>query len=354
MRKKIKTKNSYKKSCNSTSPIELKKGFTRNQSNTSTAITHAKTKMTATELKAFYQISTLIQKDDTDFNEYNISVKDFCEKLNINESNRDFIVNTCKSLLRQVFEIEQENKSYLGFTIFSKMHYKHDEQKINFKFNDDVKPYLLQLKENFTQIQEVKYIREFESKYAIRIYAMLKDYRLMKQREFNIEKLSEILQLPKSYRNFSYINEKVLEPAVTEINAKSDLLISKVERIKTSRKVTSIIIHYDDKLKITAQTQKARETKNLKKYINKEFIYFGAIFKIVEVRINAEYNRVEAIYQDEQNKGLLRADFQNIEHLDIAIQNAKILKYDMKNHPEKYEKKDRSKEITNLFSNFAK
>lgn len=353
MRKKIKAKNSYKKSCDLTSPIELKNGFTRNQSNTSTAITHAKTKMNANELKTFYQVSTLIQKDDENFLTYSIKVSDFVEKLGFTKTNNDYVKDLCRILAKQTFEIEKDG-IWKIYTIFSDFEFDTNKQIITMSFNNKMKPYLLQLKENFTQIQEVKYIREFESKYAIRIYAMLKDYRLMKQREFNIEKLSEILQLPKSYRNFSYINEKVLEPAVTEINAKSDLLISKVERIKTSRKVTSIIIHYDDKLKITAQTQKARETKNLKKYINKEFIYFGAIFKIVEVRINAEYNRVEAIYQDEQNKGLLRADFQNIEHLEIAIQNAKILKYDMKNHPEKYEKKDRSKEITNLFSNFAK
>ena len=37
-----------------TNTIELKEGFTRNQSNISSAITHARTRITALELKTFY------------------------------------------------------------------------------------------------------------------------------------------------------------------------------------------------------------------------------------------------------------------------------------------------------------
>lgn len=269
--------------------IELKNGFTRNQSNTSTSITHAKTKMNANELKAFYQVSTLIQKDDTDFLKYSVRVSDFIQKLGLTKTNNDYVKDLCRCLAKQTFEIEKDGIWDI-YTIFSSFRFDTKKQIITMSFNDEMKPYLLQLKSNFTQIKEIKYIREFESKYAIRIYTMLKDYRLMNQREFNIEKLSKILQLPKSYRDFSYFNQKVLKPAITEINAKSDLKISKVERIKTSRKITSIIIHFKEKSQIVKQTQNARAIRKqnikIKKEIeNQEFSnqFYGKKIKIKNI-----------------------------------------------------------------------
>ena len=55
--------------------VILDKGFTRNQSRTSPAISTARAKMSANELKAFYQISTLVKQDDTDFLIYEICKK---------------------------------------------------------------------------------------------------------------------------------------------------------------------------------------------------------------------------------------------------------------------------------------
>ena len=213
----------------------LNDGFTRNQSRADPAIATARARMTATELKAFYQVSTLIKMDDTDFREYEISVKDFCQALQLNDSNREFVVKLCRKLLRQVFEVEQENGDYLGYTIFSKMHYKHKEQRISIKFNDDMRPYLLELK-RYTKIHQVKYITAFDSVYAIRIYALLKDYRLLSYRDINLDALSKMLDLPKSYKDFGQIERKLLEPAIIEINAKSDIEIYSIEPIEKQRK----------------------------------------------------------------------------------------------------------------------
>lgn len=243
--------------------IELENGFTRQKSAVGSEISTARTKMTAKELQIFYQVSTLIDKDDSDFKEYTISVKDFCSSLGLNDSNRKFIVGLCKSLLRQVFEIEQEDGDYLGYTIFSKMHYKHKQQEIVIGFNDKMRPYLLNLK-RFTKIENVEYIKKFDSKHAIRIYALLKDYRKMTYRDIDIEALKKFLVLEprkttklktednklkkKTYDNYNNIKKKVLEPAMREINEKSDLFISEIEEIKKERrKVLKIRIHFSNK-----------------------------------------------------------------------------------------------------------
>lgn len=225
--------------------IELKDGFTRNQSNVSSAIANARTKMTALELKVFYQTTTLIQMDDSEFKEYTISVSDFMKALNISDSNREQIVKLCKRLVRQVFEIEQIGGDYLAYPIFSKMHYQHKEQKIVMSFNDKFRPFLLQLKQ-FTKIQQVKYIKSFNSKYAIRFYALLKDYRKMTHRDFNLEALSRMLELPKSITDsYTRLYDKVISPALKEINTKSDLEITNYEIIKKrGKKITDVRISF--------------------------------------------------------------------------------------------------------------
>lgn len=231
-----------------TNIIELKEGFTRNQSNVSNAIASARTKMTALELKTFYQVSTLIQMNDTNFKEYEISVSEFMKSLNISDTNRDQVVKLCKRLIRQVFEIEQPNGDYIGYTIFSRMHYKHKEQTISMKFNEELRPFLLNLKQ-FTKIHQVKYIKSFDSKYAIRFYALLKDYRQMTHRDFNLEALYKMLELPKSISgNYNNFYNKVIEPALREINQKSDLKITdyKITK-KRGKKVTDIRISFRNK-----------------------------------------------------------------------------------------------------------
>lgn len=227
--------------------IELKEGFTRNQSNISKEITNARTKMTALELKTFYQVTTLIQMDDSDFKEYEISVSDFMKSLNISDTNREQVIKLCRRLVRQVFEIEQKGGDWLAYTIFSKMHYKHKDQKIIMSFNKEFRPFLLELK-RFTKIQQVKYIKSFESKYSIRFYALLKDHRKMSQRDFNIEALNKMLELPKSYENYRNFYDYVLKPAITEINAKSDLWVSEPEIIgKRGKKITDFRLYFGNK-----------------------------------------------------------------------------------------------------------
>ncbi|MDL0102656.1 replication initiation protein [Campylobacter felis] len=228
--------------------IELKEGFTRNQSNVGTAITHARTKMTSLELKTFYQVTTLIQKDDSEFKEYEISVSDFLKALNISNDNREQVIKLCKRLVRQVFEIEQANGDYIAYPIFSKMHYKHKEQVISMRFNDELAPFLLELKQ-FTKIHQIKYIKSFDSKYAIRFYTLLKDYRQMTYREFSVEALCKMLELPKSISDsYTRIYKYVIEPALREIDAKSDLEITNYEITKKlGKKITHFKISFKNK-----------------------------------------------------------------------------------------------------------
>ena len=333
---------------------ELKKGFTRNQSHTSHAITYAKSKMKINELKAFYQATTLIDKNDDEFHTYAISVNDFVKNLGFTETNGDYVKELCRHLAKQTFEIEQGDIWEI-YPIFSAFKFDMKKQLITINFNEQMRPYLLQLQGNFTQIKEIKYIREFESKYAIRIYAMLKDSRLINPLEIEVEKLVEILQLPKSYSNFDFINKKVLQVAEKEINEKSDLIITKIEPTEKQRKkIIKIAIHFKTKeptKEHQEQTQKARETKQFNKYIGKEILYLGNFFKIDRF-LKVENNQIQFVGTYEN--GETRLDFDSIAHIERYIREAKERRAEMKLNPDKFIKKDHSEAMQNLFAKFAK
>ena len=333
---------------------ELKKGFTRNQSHTSHAITYAKSKMKINELKAFYQATTLIDKNDDEFHTYAISVNDFVKNLGFTETNGDYVKELCRHLAKQTFEIEQGDIWEI-YPIFSAFKFDMKKQLITINFNEQMRPYLLQLQGNFTQIKEIKYIREFESKYAIRIYAMLKDSRLINPLEIEVEKLVEILQLPKSYSNFDFINKKVLQVAKKEINEKSDLILPKIEPPEKQRKkIIKIAIHFKTKEPLKEnqeQTKKARETKQFNKYIGKEILYLGNFFKIDRF-LKVENNQIQFVGTYEN--GETRLDFDSIAHIERYIREAKERRAEMKLNPDKFIKKDHSEAMQNLFAKFAK
>lgn len=281
--------------------IELKEGFTRNQSNVSNAIANARTKMTALELKIFYQVTTLIQMDDTEFKEYEISVSEFLRALKISDSNREQVIKLCRRLIRQVFEIENKiTGDYIGYTIFSRMHYKHKEQKISMKFNEEFRPFLLELKQ-FTKIHQIKYITGFESKYAIRFYALLKDYRKMTFRDFNVEAVFRMLELPQSITSsYTRFYDKVLKPAIREINAKSDLWLSEPEIIaKRGKKITAFRFYFGNKSEKMGNDFVADLIKRYKKH--KTFNVFVNAYYLMSNELKAESD-LQKIVRIETNK----------------------------------------------------
>ncbi|MDD0441774.1 replication initiation protein, partial [Shigella sonnei] len=111
--------------------------------------------------------------------------------------------------------------------------YFKKEGRFRIAMTDEVMLYLTQLKGQFTQYQ-LKHIAYFNSVHSIRIYELITQYRSVGSREITVEKLKEWLQVENKYPRFNSLNQRVLEPAITEINEKSDLVVE-VEQIKRGR-----------------------------------------------------------------------------------------------------------------------
>ena len=124
-----------------------------------------------------------------------------------------------------------------------------------------MKPYLLQLKKNFTQY-ELIYTLQFKSKYTIRLYELIKSihYRELEEykRVFKTEEIKELLNGEK-YTQYRDFKQRVLLPSIKEINENSDKEVF-INEIKKGKKVEYIELlvktkSLDDRLKLRADIE---------------------------------------------------------------------------------------------------
>ncbi len=195
----------------------------------------AKYNLTLTELKIIAKLSSMIKKDDDDFKVYKFTANELMEDLKLN-NNYDDLKEAIRKLLTRLIIIRTE-QTVLATTFLSSAEY-FKNTTIELSFDKKLKPYLLQLKNNFTMYQFENVIA-LSSVYAIRIYELCKQYQKIKERIIEIEDLKEILEIKKKYKKYNDFKKYVLEIAKREINEKTDINIS-FEEIKTGRKVSAI------------------------------------------------------------------------------------------------------------------
>ena len=134
---------------------------------------------------------------------------------------------------------------------------------IQIKLDADMKPYLLQLKENFTKY-ELLWTLNFKSKYTIRLYELIKSIHYHDvyayEKEFDIDELRRMLGA-ETYKTYQTFKTRVLEPAIAEINGYSDKNVE-YEPIKKGRaisKIKRLISSKDTRERLIIQMQIERE-----------------------------------------------------------------------------------------------
>ena len=243
-----------------------------------------------------------IKPDDQDFKSYKFGINDFCDLL---ELPRDRYYSALKlatrKLLTRTLQIKKAN-STLQLTWLSSAEYFEKQGYVELCFDPKLKPYLLQLKNCFTQYKIINVLR-LRSKYAFRLYELLKQYQSLGKRKFSVSELREKLGLKSTeLRQWIDFKRRVLEIAKREINAKTDLVIDYTTK-KVGRRIEFIIFsiraqsreqknkqseRYDELIKLVPE--KYRELKTLKSAIVKYFKKKGFEY----VKRNIEYANLKA------------------------------------------------------------
>ena len=132
-----------------------------------------------------------------------------------------------------------------------KLRYFDNEARIECTFTQWVKPYIRYLASNFTQFG-LEDCAQFRSFYTIRLYEMMMQYQSTGWRKIEIEQYRKIMGLEKKqYKVFADLRKRCIEPAIKEINEKSDYTIT-CEYLKKGRKINTLYFKFelDDQLKL--------------------------------------------------------------------------------------------------------
>ena len=203
----------------------------------SNALIHARYEMTALQKKILLMLISKIQADDIDFKPYRIRAKDFLEAADLKSTQiYSKLKSATEGLLSKVFYIKKPT-GVLQITILSSAEYFEGRGLMELCFDPKLKPYLLQLKEQFT-IMPLKQVLSLRSVYSIRIYEMLQQFKSTGFFITKVEDLKYKLGIENKYKSYNLFKKNVILQAQKELSG-TDMAFT-FEEIKISRKVDKL------------------------------------------------------------------------------------------------------------------
>jgi plasmid replication initiation protein len=129
-------------------------------------------------------------------------------------------------LVREPIEFGGAGKdNYEGYPIFSVCRYKSREGMIEAKFNQDARPYLLQLRDHFTQYR-LRQAIPLSTPYAIRTYEIAKMIERpgeRRSRQIPVGRFRQMFGLEDKYARHRDMRRRVIDPSVEQVNEKTDV-----------------------------------------------------------------------------------------------------------------------------------
>ncbi len=148
---------------------------------------------------------------------------------------------TTENLLKRVLSIEEAD-GLLQTNWVSSAKYIDGTGMVNLTFDPSLKPYLLQLKSNFTSCR-LEMLLSFKSQYTVRVYTLLKQYQRLKEREVGLDELRTVLGVGKDqYQLYGDFRRYILQATQKELTEKADLYFD-FEEVKYGRCVGAIHLH---------------------------------------------------------------------------------------------------------------
>jgi hypothetical protein len=201
---------------------------------------------TLAELRLVIAIASMIEVTDEDFREYRLSAKEFSELVDSKHKDEyGRLRELGEGLLSKPLKIPRPANGFLICNWLSSYEYIPKKGHIVCSFDPKLKPYLLQLKEQFTKYQ-LENILKFKSAYSIRLYELAKSWEARGDFTISLDELRDILGIGNKYKLYNDLKRYVLQRSIKEINALSDIKLSFKEK-KVGRKVTDLVFQVKPK-----------------------------------------------------------------------------------------------------------
>jgi len=194
--------------------------------------------------KIMSYIISKVSPNDDEFKLYEFTIPEFCKVCGIDEHNGTTyadIKDAIKSICDKSIWVQTANGKETLLRWIEKPYIDAGSGNIQIRLDDDMRPYLLQIQNNFTSY-ELVWVLHFKSKYGIRLYEFIRSiqYKDLKPItwELTLDELRSRLGAEK-YTVWQDLKRRALMPAIDDINNYSDRNIS-YEVLKTGKRILGI------------------------------------------------------------------------------------------------------------------
>lgn len=282
-----------------------------------------------------------IKSDEEIGNQYVISVEQ-ARDLFYDNKGKDKAFRDLKTASKRLYDRGIHMKSSDGseemFTRWvSTVKFNKDEQTATLYFHSEIKPYISQLKANFTKYR-LKHITQLTSVYAIRIYEMIVSWYSQNQpyKEYKIDDFKELLQIGDKYSQFGEFKRFVTAPALEQINTHTDFELE-ISYRKVGRSFKYIQLRFNRKPEfelaeslnqkkvqhnLSEAEQKSRAIEKQRK--TAEFEEFAKNIVISE-GMTFEHTDTGLIYTVDENISIMTNDFKDINKYFVGEDDIKKL-----------------------------
>lgn len=178
-----------------------------------------------------------------------------------------------KSMLQKVVEVPTE-RGYTLFTLFTKAECEkneYDQWEIELTCSEQAKELFFNIEQLGYFRYELKNILALTSKYSFLLYLYLLKERYRGDWTISLDELREQrldLKNNETYKTFKYFKRDILDKAVAEINAKTDITYN-YSTVKTGRRITGIRFQLIKEQRIELELPELDQLK-LEEFVEKE------------------------------------------------------------------------------------
>lgn len=234
----------------------------------SNKLVEARYKLDIWETRIFTKMLMVINRGDDDFKKYKIYLRDVVEDFDLGKNKEVYplLRQGARKLMRKVFYIPYEVDGVerlfeapiltgLDSAVTDGRVVRDDHLYIEVSFAPEMKPYLIQLKSQFT-MYDARNILKLPSTYSIRIYELLKQYERIGKRKFELDELKHIIGVKEeievngkktykdSYPLYGNFRQRVLLKAQKDLKKYTDIQFT-FEPKRTGRKITHLIFYIE-------------------------------------------------------------------------------------------------------------
>lgn len=211
-------------------------------------ISKARQDLTARELKIMDFVISKIKPSDTNFTKVNTSMYELTKVLNLKRNGKNYsdLAKNIGDLRKKEVMIYNKNKKSVTQTGWVSEATYEENGQIEILLSSKLTPYLLGLKENYTQYLLHDTV-QLNSKYAILLYKLMREADKDRGKKITIlqgtpTEFMVWLGAPKSY-TYGRLKDNILNKSIEEINLKIDDMDLELFQARRGRQVVLVEIH---------------------------------------------------------------------------------------------------------------